>query len=392
MKKFIISILLFASFYSYGQNNTNIIQSNNRFAFDAYNQLAKLTDNLIFSPASITSALTMTAIGAKNNTYEEISSTFYFIQDKTELGEGYYNTFGNKSLKSKSISLYNANSLWIEETLNLNESFKDLSKKYFNSSLHVTDFLNNPEKSRNEINSWVEKNTNNRIKDLLKPSVIDNTTRLVLVNAIYFKGPWKKQFKQENNTLDDFQIGRRKFTQKKFMNTQIISWYYEDKYAEIIDIPYSDPSYSLMIILPKNFKRMRCLEKKLSYDYYENYTKHKEKRRIKLSIPKFDIESEYDLNETLQKMGIKEAFTSTADFSGITKQERLYISKVIHKANISVDENGTEAAAATAVTMRKTSVLIESANFRANRPFIYILRNNKNNCIYFMGKISNPEN
>lgn len=145
-----------------------------------------------------------------------------------------------------------------------------------------------------------------------------------------------------------------------------------------------------MIILPKSYKKLKKIEKKLNNEYYNNYIQNREKRRINLSLPKFKIESEFDLNKTLSELGIKEAFTEAADFSRITSAEKLYISKVVHKANIAVDEEGTEAAAATAVMMRKTSVLLEDVDFIANKPFIYILRNNENNCIYFMGKIVNP--
>ncbi|MCB2195912.1 MAG: serpin family protein [Bacteroidetes bacterium] len=391
MKNIIAFLLILVSFYTNGQSNINIIESNNRFAFDVYNQLNEPGTNLIFSPASITSAVAMTTIGANGNTYDEISSTFYFTKDRIKLGERYLNTFGARNLKSKGIKLYNANSLWIEQTLDLNKSFTDENIKYFNSSLHNTDFLNNPEESRNEINNWVAKNTNNRIKDLLKPSVIDESTRLVLVNALYFKGAWSESFNKSQNTEDQFQTGKRDFVTTTFMNKIVSVWYYSDKCIEVIDIPYEDQEYSLMIVIPKSYKKLKRVEKLINYDFYTYYTKQKEMKTVDLSVPKFSIESEFDLNGKLQKLGMKEAFTGNADFSGITKQEKLYISKVIHKANISVDEDGTEAAAATAVTMRKTSISHFSEKVKVDKPFIFILRNNANNLIYFMGKITNPE-
>ena len=375
---------------SIAQNSINIIKSNNQFSFDVYKKLKNSNENLIFSPASITSAIAMTYIGAKNNTFEEISNTFYFNNDIDEFSKDYMNLTDFSQKKKSDINFHNANSLWIQENLKLNQNFLDINKQYFTSSLHLTDFVKESEKSRLNINKWVEKNTNNKITNLLQPSSIDNTTRLVLVNALYFKGAWKDKFNKEKNTEDNFQIDKKDYVKTVFMNRYINSWYYSDKYSQIIDIPYSNENISLMIILPKSYKKLRKLERKLDYEYYSNYIQNRKKRRISLSLPKFKIESEFDLNKTLSELGIKDAFTEAADFSGITNAEKLYISKVVHKANISVDEEGTEAAAATAVMMRKTSILLEDVDFIVNKPFIYILRNNENDCIYFMGKIVNP--
>ena len=388
MKKLFLLLTIFICM-SYITSSQTIIESNNQFTFDFYKKI-KANSNFIFSPASITSAMAMTYVGAKENTLKEISNTFYFNTNLDEFHKDFNSLTQFNINKSSDLQFYNANSIWIDKNLTMNSDYLSNNKKYYSGSAFLEDFNFYPEKARININNWVEKNTNNKITELLKPSSITSSTRLVLVNAIYFKGSWNKQFNESNNTKEDFQVAKRDFQQKTFMNTQINSWYYEDKYAEIIDIPYSDNKYSMMIILPKSYRRMKCLERKLKNDYYNNYTQKRERKRIILSIPKFDMESDYELNETLQSMGIKDAFNSSADFTGITESERLYISNVIHKAKIIVDEEGTEAAAATAVIMRKTSVMLESVEFKANRPFIYILRNNETNCIYFMGKVVNP--
>jgi len=390
--KIIIALVSLSIFLqpAIAQNNTSIIESNNQFSFDIYKKLKNSNENLIFSPASITSAIAMTYVGAKNNTFDEISNTFHFNNNIDEFSKDYINLTDFSQREKSDINFHNANSLWIQEGLKLNQQFLNINKQYFSSSLHLTDFVKEPEKSRLNINQWVEKNTNNKITNLIQPSSIDNTTRLVLVNALYFKGSWKDKFNKEKNTKDNFQIDKKDNVKTVFMNRYINSWYYSDKYSQIIDITYSNENISLMIILPKSYKKLRKVEKKLNNEYYSNYTQNREKRRINLSLPKFNIESEFDLNKTLSELGIKEAFTEAADFSGITSTEKLYISKVVHKANIAVNEEGTEAAAATAVMMRKTSVLLEDIDFIVNKPFIYILRNNKNNCIYFMGKIINP--
>lgn len=388
MKTFIIALsFLILSQSSHAQKEASIIESNNKFSFDIYQKLKKHSENIIFSPASITSAIAMTYIGAKNNTFDEISNTFYFDADINTFSKDYTNLL---QIDKSELSLYNANSLWIQNELSINKNFININKQYFSSSLHFTDFVNESELSRLKINQWVEDNTNKKIKDLLEANTVDNSTRLVLVNALYFKGAWQNKFDKEKNTTENFQLGKNEFIKANFMNRYIYSWYYEDKDAQIVDIPYSDGNISLMIIMPKSFKKIKKFEKKLNYEYYINYTQKKERKRIDLSLPKFSIESDYNLNRTLHEMGIKDAFTSTADFSGITDQEKLFISRVIHKANITVDEEGTEATAATAVVMRKSLILCDEVKLNINKPFIYILRNNTNNCIYFMGKIKNP--
>jgi serpin B len=390
MKKIFFATLV--SFFFFSTQAQDIIESNNRFAFDIYKLLSKTDKNLIFSPASITSAISMTYIGAKNNTFNEISNAFYFNKNISEFNTGYYKLVENYSNKKSTVKLFNANSLWIQEGLKLNSEFLESNKKYYSSSANFTDFSLNPEKSRITINEWVESNTNNKIKNLLKPSSIDNGTRLVLVNALYFKGAWATKFKKEKNTTEDFQIKKKENVKTEFMNNSISSWYYEDKYCEIIDIPYENKDISLLIMLPKTYKKLKKVEKQLNYEYYQNYLNQKSLKRIQLSLPKFNTESEFDLNESLNKLGIKEAFTMNADFSGITENEKLYISKVVHKANIELDEEGTEAAAATAVVMRKTTAMpIEDVViFKADRPFIYMIRDQKTNTIYFIGKILNP--
>ncbi|PLX15529.1 MAG: hypothetical protein C0597_08825 [Marinilabiliales bacterium] len=382
----LIFFLLHYSLYSQG-----IIESNNKIAFKVYKQLNQTEQNIVFSPFSISSAVAMTYIGARNSTFNEISNTFYFNKNIKEFSESYKNYFGFKINPKSAVQFYNANSLWIQQGLILESDFIRLNKEYFSASLNFVDFTADPDNSRILINSWVEKNTNNKISDLLKPSSIDEATQLILVNALYFNGTWKSKFIKEKNTKADFQVAKRYFVQTEYMNRSINTWYFENKYFQIVDLPYENDEYALMIILPKSYRKLKKVEKTLSNEFYNSYISNKEKRRVNLSLPKFQIDSEFDLNKTLFDLGIKEAFTGAANFSGISEEEKLYISKVVQKATISIDEEGTEAAAATAISMRKTSVLLKNADLKINRPFIYIIRNTYNNCIYFIGKVSNPK-
>ena len=385
---FILCILFIKTISA--QNSSEITQSNNKFTFDIYQELKNSQTNLVFSPHSISSALSMVYIGAKDNTAEEIRDVFYLNPNIQEFSKSYQQLNLTEQSNKNEKYLYNANSLWIQQGLKLKTSFLDANKKYFSASLNQTDFINKTEESRLKINKWVSKNTKNRINDLLPASSIDRSTRLVLVNAIYFKSSWKYQFNEKNNYTDYFQAEKNNCIEVEYMKNKMVTSHYQDRYAQVIEIPYETKEVSLLIILPNSFRKLRRLEKKLDYEYYNHILQNKERKSIHLSLPKFDIESTFELKNVLQELGVKSAFSDAADFSGMSN-EKLYISSIAHKANITANEKGTEAAAATAVMMRKMSVNLESIDLEVDKPFIFILKNNQTNHIYFIGKITNPK-
>jgi len=373
------------------QNINSISDGNTKFSADLYKHIKSKPINQFYSPISITSALAMTYAGASGETLKQMSKTLYFSTNQDELHKSYEILF--KKLtdnSSEGVILKIANSLWLQENMKINTQYLLITDKYYNAGVIPTNFIADPEKSRITINNWVEKNTENKIQDLLPDGSIHSQTRMVLVNAIYFKARWDKVFDKNQNTSEVFYVFKTCQTKATFMNNHINSSYYEDNQLSIAEIPYADRNQSLIIILPKENYGLEEIEKIFEKGLIETYFEKMEEKRITLSIPKFKTESTYELQEQLSKMGMPIAFTNNADFSGITGDRSLAIDKVIHKAYIDVNEEGTEAAAATAVTMRKTAMLLDEVKFKADHPFIYLIRDNETNTILFVGRLMDP--
>ena len=392
MRKYlVILILLFTSYQNMAQNSAFIAEGNSNFASDLYQQIKPEPVNIFYSPISISSALAMTYAGARGETLNQISKTLYFSKNQEELHKSYNVLITELSnSKSEGIQLNIANSLWLQENMKINDQFLSITEKYYNAGVIPVNFITDPEKSRLEINNWVESNTNKKITNLLPDGSIHSQTMMVLVNAIYFKGRWDKTFDKTQNTSDIFYVFKTCQTQATFMNNYINTNYYEDNLLSIVEIPYTNHGQSLFIILPKEKYGLMDVEKIFEQKSIPGYLEKMTHRRVNLSIPKFKTEATYDLKIHLSKMGMPVAFTNNADFSGITGDKSLAIDKVIHKAYIDVNEEGTEAAAATAVTMRKTSMMLDEVRFKADHPFIYLIRDNETNTILFVGRLMDP--
>ncbi|MGE0089210.1 MAG: serpin family protein [Bacteroidales bacterium] len=387
---FVLVLSLF-SLNSMAQDNSLISNGNNRFAADLYKQIKTEPVNQFYSPLSISSALAMTYAGAKGETHNQMSKTLYFSEIQEELHANFSQLIKNLTeTEAEGIQLNIANSLWLQENMQLLDQYLSITNKYYHAGVNKVNFVTSPENSRKTINKWVEKNTNNKIINLLPDGSIHSQTRMVLVNAIYFNGAWEKVFDKNKNTTEPFFVFKTCETQATFMNNYINSGFYEDNLLSIVEIPYKNRNQSMIIILPKAKYGLKEIEKLFEQNLLPGYFEKMEDKRINLSIPKFKSESTYELQEELGKMGMPVAFSNSADFSGITGDKSLAIDKVIHKAFIDVNEEGTEAAAATAVTMRKTSVLLDEVQFKADHPFVYLIKDNDTNTILFVGRLMNP--
>ncbi|MEN6397242.1 MAG: serpin family protein [Methanoregula sp.] len=392
---------------SFGENATivsgdrSVVLANNRFTRDLYLKLAKATsaegDNIFFSPFSISSALAITYEGARGPTADEIRSVFYFPKNTTRLREGFASVNAGINTGDAGYTLSTANALWAEKTYAFLPEYISTAEQYYAANTTNLDFISQPEASRQTINSWVEDKTYNKIKDLLPSGSITPLTRLVITNAVYFKGTWQKQF-DANKTVDaPFRTAGTTVTVRMMQRTdeEATYPYVENADLQVLSLPYTTTSgkgLSMLVLLPKN-DDLSTIDPYLDPVNLSALTQSQSSRRVMVFIPKFKIETMYSLPKTLGAMGMPTAFSDNADFSGMDGSKMLYISDVIHKAYIELNEEGTEAAAATAVVIWAKGVVETEPSvpvFRADHPFVFLIQDNNSGTILFAGRVTNP--
>ncbi len=392
-----IVICLFSSsaFAKINKDLQTVVKGNSDFGFDLYQELKGAKGNLFFSPYSISTALAMTYAGARGETEKQMAQVLHFPLTQESLHPAFsklqsdLNAIQNKGDVQISI----ANSLWAQKSFKFLDTFIDLNKKYYDAGLYFVDFITKREAARKQINNWVEKKTHDKIKELIKPPMLNSLTRLVLCNAIYFKGNWQSQFDSTKTTKTDFYVSPDK-TIKVPMMSQRSDFRYKDfdKFCAL-ELPYEGNELSMIIFLPKKIDGLAEFEKVLTNDTVKIWIDElmgSHESEILVSIPKFKTTCEFELSQVLYDMGMPSAFSlPPADFSRMTGTEDLFISKVIHKAFVDVNEEGTEAAAATAVVMMK-SVAVKPLIFRADHPFMFLIRENQTGSILFVGRIVDP--
>jgi serpin B len=380
-----------------------VSEANNRFAFDLYSRLAKdsgnADSNLFFSPYSISSALAIAGEGAKGKTAEEIRSVFYFPENDTLRREGFSAMNAGISRGDPGYSLRTANALMAEKTYPFLTGYTSTGERYYGAKITNLDFVGHPEDSRQTINSWVEDKTEDRIKDLIPAGVIGPTTRLVITNAIYFKGDWVKQFDKNKTADTEFREAPGKTMTVPMMqrtDEDAVFLYAENSDLQMLSMPYGHTTgkeLSMVILLPKG-DRLEKTEDFLNPEMLSALQQSAESRQVKVYFPKFTMKTKYpDMGKTLAAMGMPTAFSSNADFSGMDGTRNLLISDVIHQAFVDVNEEGTEAAAATAVVMRLAAAPANPEPvpvFRADHPFIFLIQDDETGSILFMGRIVSP--
>ncbi len=369
------------------QKVEELAQSNNKFAFDLYKQVVDDESNIFFSPYSIFSVLSMTYEGARGETADEIKETLYLPElfDLRLSSARLYNVINKKD---KEYLLSTANALWAQKDYSFIEEYFSTIENFYGGKIETLDFVSKTEESRKTINKWVEKQTKDKIVDLIKPGILGPSTRLVITNAIYFKGDWLYQFEKEDTQIMDFTTlnGTKEKVDMMHLDNSDISFLYKDTdKAEILSLPYKGNELSMLIVLPKG--EFKDFEKGLINENFEKMISGMSEKNVEVFIPKFKMELEYYLNTPLQNLGIEKAFTEDADFSGMTGKRDLSVSDVIHKSFVEVNEEGSEAAAATAVVLKETAMIDEeNIVFKADHPFLFVIRENSTGLILFMGR------
>jgi serpin B len=385
------------AFTADGNDIKEAVSGNSDFAFDLYGKLksdpnaTKPKGNLFFSPYSISTALAMTYAGARGETEKQMATALHF----TLPGKRLHSAFGGlqkqivQDEKSRGYQLFLANALWGQKGEPVLKEFLDLNKNYYGAGLTLLDFINETEKSRQIINNWVEEKTKEKIKDLIPPGGVDSATVMVLTNAIYFKGEWKTKFEEKDTMCADFYVSAKDKVKIDMMHLKEKFKYYEDEKMKAVELPYKGDELSMLVLLPKKIGgSITELEKTLTTESFNVLLPKMKTTEIDVYLPKFKMTwGTFSLKEALIALGMRDVF-GNADFSGINGKGGIWISDVLHKAFVEVNEKGTEAAAGTGVVMMWG--IPDVPVFRADHPFIFIIKDNRTESILFMGRVMNP--
>ena len=382
-----------------------LVRGNNAFAFDLDHALSGREGNLFYSPFSISQALAMTSAGARGETLRQTADTLHHRLPQGELhpafnaldrtlasrGKEPGGTPNDAGEAGQYFRLNIANALWGQQGYEFLPDFLDVLAANYGAGMMAVDFVGVPDESRVRINDWVSDETSGKVNDLLPPGVIDRSTRLVLTNAIYFNASWLWPFSPRDTEARPFHLDGGGTVSVPMMTetTKDFYGYAKGNRYQAVDLPYSWGELSMTILLPHEGK-LGELEDSLDSAMLDRIIDEIEIDYITLTMPLFQFESKFSLGDTLAGMGMPDAFGAEADFSGMTRSRDLWISEVVHKAFVSVDEKGTEAAAATGAVMLLSGPSKEPIEVTVDRPFIFLIRDTGTGTILFLGRVSNP--
>ncbi|XP_008490819.1 serpin B10 [Calypte anna] len=407
-------------------------KANTSFALDFFKHECQEDGdkNILFSPLSISSALATVYLGAKGNTADQMAKVLHFNKaeeaknvtttikmrvysrteesvsnrcacfQKREIGKSDNIHTGFKALNSeinqptKNYLLKSVNQLYGEKKSSFSKEYLQLAKKYYNAEPQSVDFVGAAEEIRREINSRVEHQTEGKIQNLLPPGSVDSLTRLVLTNALYFKGNWATKFEAEATRQRPFRMNTNttKPVPMMYLSDKFNWTYVESVQTDVLELPYVNNDLSMFILLPKDITGLKKLERELTVENLSAWTNPElmEKIKVEVYLPRFTLEEKYNLKSTLSRMGIQDAFIEgQADFTGMSETGELFLSQVFHKCYVEVNEEGTEAAAASSATLASRS-LGAAVIFVADHPFLFFIRHNKTKSILFLGRFSSP--
>ncbi len=372
-----------------------LVDGNTAFALDLYRVLSDTPGNLFFSPYSISTCLAMTYAGARGDTETQMGRVLHFSEGQKRLRS----SFAELQLelhdaeKQKGIQLDIANALWAQQGEPFLPAFLKIAHNDYRANVNQADFKTSADAVTRKINLWVAQKTHDKIQNILPPGSVNDLTRLVLANAIYFKGLWTSPFDKAATSTQPFHL-----SQKSQANALLMHHFENVKYTEYNDFQAVEMSYtgdvlSMTILLPRQIDAIGQLEKQLRPAFLDRVFAKMRKQKVEIFLPRFKLESGFKLNDTLAKMGMPDAFGPKANFSGLDGTRKLYISSVFHKAWAEVTEEGTEAAAATVVEIRAMAIAMRPPPppvFRADHPFIFLIRDTRSGGLLFAGRLADP--
>jgi serpin B len=372
-----------------------VVKANNAFAFDLYARLRQnQKGNLFFSPYSISTALGMMNAGARGETAQQIAKTLHFSLEPTRLHptlKSLINELNGTSSK-RSYELHVANSLWGQKGYPFFPSFLKQTAENYQADVNTVDFRET-EKARQTINRWVEKNTRQKIKGMFGPNTLDAETRLVLANAIYFKAQWWDWFEKEDTKKEVFRLApNKKVANIPMMHQKQDCRHYDGGSFQVLELPYKNNDLQMVLLLPKKVGGLAKFEQQLTASRLDEWLYRAKAYQVDITMPKFHFTSEFSLKKILSMMGMPLAFSTRADFSGIGKSEELRLGAVMHTAYINLHELGTEVAVASVGnTIGSLAPAKRKVTFRADHPFVFLIRHTQTGTILFMGRLTNPQ-
>ncbi len=367
------------------------VNGNTAFAIDLYRQITQPGENLFFSPYSISIALAITFAGARGETERQMAEVMHFPSELQPI----YDQFSEleaqlqKSQQAGQVVLRSANAIYPQKGYEILPSFLQIVKANYGVAIELMDYVSNAEGSRSEINQWVETQTENKIKNLIPTGMLNELTRLILVNAIYFKGDWKNAFNTENTRVSRFWVSPDRSQDVQMMRQTDRFEYSETAEMQLLRLPYND-RFSMVVLLPREGVLIEQIETRLSVENLRSWCDRMNWEKVAVKLPRFKLQCDCLLTDLLQQLGMTDAFDDEANFSGMTDPTDLSISQVLHKAFVEVNEEGTEAAAATVVIMKGRGISAPPTTFVADRPFLFLIQEKMTGSILFMGKLANP--
>jgi serpin B len=391
MRNAILALLLAVAPYT---ERAALVGGNTSFALELYKrEAAQTAGNVFFSPYSISLAMGMVEIGTRGTTESEIDRALRFPFGGDRLARAWHSLIDDVNHHSGQFQLVTANALWAQRNTPFRDSYLDLARRDFGARIETLDFARAPDAARGRINAWVSDATHAKIPELIAPGVLDAQTQLVLTNAIYMKATWLRTFDAANtNDKGRFHAAGGDVTVPMMSKRDGYRYVHADG-VRMLELPYRDRELSMLVILPDANNGLGAIEKTLTPERLASWESRMEPAEVDVALPRFHAEESYELRDALKAMGVVRALdrNGRGDFSGMTEKRKLAISRVIHKARVDVTEEGTEAAAATAIGIAATSAMISRPEqFIADHPFLFLIRRNGSKSVLFIGRLARP--